>query len=81
MARNEFQSFRAELRDPAHVRAGADSGAHSWHAFANLAVASALVVAVVVSALALIEAVLSDPAARLARHAPPEWQNLHANAQ
>ena len=69
MARNDFKRFQAEFCDHAHPRAGADS----WRALAALAVASTLVVAVVVSVLTLVEAVVSGSASTLAR------QNLHAS--
>jgi hypothetical protein len=79
MARNENRPFRSSPADhaPARVR----SAAASWQAFANLMVASTLVVAVVVGALALVEAVLSPPASKLARQFPkPGLQHQHAGA-
>jgi hypothetical protein len=66
MARNDTRRFRTQSADRAQLRAGAAS----WRALAHLTVASALVVAVVVSALALVEAAFPSSASRLARHAP-----------
>jgi hypothetical protein len=82
MARNDFRRFRDQSVDRAQLRAGADSPADSWRALANVAVASTLVVAVVVSALALLEAVFATSTVRLARQAPSnsEPQNWHARA-
>jgi hypothetical protein len=86
MARNDFRRFRDQSFDRAQWRAGADSSADarpdSWRALANVTVASTLVVAVVVSALALLEAVFSTSNVRLARQAPSnaEPQNWHARA-
>ena len=65
MARNDTRRFRIQSADRAPLRAGATS----WRALANLTVASALMVAVVISALALIEAALPSSASKLARHA------------
>jgi hypothetical protein len=83
MARNDTRRFRDQFADRAQLRAGADSPADSWRALANVTVASTLVVAVVVSALALVEAVFSTSATRLARHAPSPSgpQSWHARAQ
>ena len=83
MARNDFRSFRDQSTDRAQLRAGAESPADSWRALANVTVASTLVVAVVVSALALVEAVFSTSTVRLARHAPhPSGpQHWHARTQ
>jgi hypothetical protein len=82
MARNDF-SFRDQSVDRAQSRAGADSPADSWRALANVTVASTLVVAAVVSVLALLEAVFSTSAVKLARQAPnaSEPQSSHARAQ
>jgi hypothetical protein len=78
MARNEIRAFRALPADQAPQRAR--SAAASWQAFANLLVASTLVVAVVVGALALFEAAF-PPASKLAREFPkPELQRPHAGA-
>ena len=74
-ARQEGQQWPAttpdvsetQSADRAHLRAGADFvGARS----PIVTVASTLVVAVVVSALALVEAVFSTSTTKLARHAP-----------
>jgi anti-sigma-K factor RskA len=83
MARNDTRRFRTQPADRAHPRAGADSGADSWRALANLTVASALVVAAVVSVLTLLEAVFSKPASMLARQSPTpsELQSWRARAQ
>jgi len=83
MARNDFRRFRDQSFDRAQPRAGADSPADSWRALANVAVASTLVVAVVVSALALLEAVFSTSTVRLARQAPSpsEPRSWHARSQ
>jgi hypothetical protein len=83
MARNDFRRFRDQSVDRAQLRAGADSPADSWRALANVAVASMLVAAVVVSALALLEAVFSTSTVRLARHvpSPPAPQSWHARSQ
>ncbi len=82
MARNDFRRFRDQSADRAPPRAGADTPADTWRAFANVTVASTLVLAVVVGALALLEAVFSTSAVRLARHAPhPSGpQSSHARA-
>jgi hypothetical protein len=76
MARNDHRRFSFEAPDRAQLRAGADS----WRSLANVAVASTLVVAVVVSVLALLESVFSTSASKLARRspAPPESLNWHA---
>jgi hypothetical protein len=83
MARNDTRRFRTQPTDRAQLRAGATSPADSWRALAHLMVASTLVVAVVVSALALLEAAFSGSASRLARHAPnpPGSQSWHAHVQ
>ena len=83
MARNDIRSFRDHSADRAQLRAGAESHADSWRALANVTVASTLVVAVVVSALALVEAVFSTPTSKLARQAPAPSgsQSWHARAQ
>lgn len=80
MARNDFRRFRDQSFDRAQLRAGADLTADSWRALANVAVASTLVAAVVVSALALLETVFSTSNVRLARQvpSPSEPQNWHA---
>ena len=76
MARNDTSRFKTQSADRAQLRAGTASPAEScspadsWRALANLTVASALVVAVVVSALALVEAAFPSSASKLARHAP-----------
>lgn len=78
MARNDTRRFRTQSADRAQLRAGTAS----WRALAHLTVASALVVAVVVSALALVEAAFPSSASKLARHAPnPSGpQSWHARA-
>ena len=83
MARNDFRRFRDPSVDRAQLRANVDSPADCWRSLANVTVASALVVAAVVSALALLEAVFSTSTVRLARQvpAPSEPQNWHARAQ
>jgi hypothetical protein len=83
MARNDFRRFRDQSVDRAQLRAGADSPAESWRALANVTVASMLVVAVVVSALALVEAAFSTSTVKLARQAPSpsEPQSWHARSQ
>jgi hypothetical protein len=79
MARNEHRPFRSPPADHAPQRAR--SAAASWQAFANLMVASTLVVAVVVGALALFEAAFSPPASKLARQSPqPGLQHQHAGS-
>jgi hypothetical protein len=82
MARNDFRRLRDQSFDRAQPRAGADSPADSWRALANVTVASTLVVAAVVSALALVEAVFSTSSVRFARQAPnsSEPQSWHARA-
>ena len=79
MARNDTRRFRTQSADRAQLRAGATS----WRALAHLMVASTLVVAVVVSAMALVEAVFPSSASKLARHAPnpPGSQSWHAHLQ
>lgn len=73
MARNDSRRFNPPFADRAVPRS---SAAASWQSFANLMVASTLVVAVVVGAMALVEAVLSPPASTLARRFPdPGLQN------
>lgn len=74
MARNDTRRFRTQPTDRAPLRAGAES----WRTLANLTVASALVVAVVVSVLTLLETVFSKPASMLARQSPMEFQDQHA---
>ena len=84
MARNDFRRFRDQSVDRAQPRAGADLPADTpWRALANVTVASTLVVAVVVSALALLEAVFSTSTVMLARQAPSpsEPQSWHARSQ
>jgi hypothetical protein len=78
MARNDTRRFRTQSADRAQLRAGATS----WRALANLTVASALMVAVVVSTMALVEAVFPSSASKLARHAPDPSgsQGWHARA-
>jgi hypothetical protein len=82
MARNDPRRLRTQYADRAQLRAGAASSAVSWRALAHLTVASTLVVAVVVSALALVEAAFSGSASRLVRPAPgPSGpQSWHARA-
>ena len=92
MARNDTRRFRTQSADRAQLRADAASPAEArspaeavpavWRALANLTVASALVVAVVVSALALVEAAFPSSASKLARHAPDPSgsQSWHARA-
>jgi hypothetical protein len=75
MARNETRHFRDHFAERAHLRAGAGC----WHALANAAVASALVVALVVSAFALLDAVFSSPASNLARQSPAALEWRHAS--
>jgi len=82
MARNELNSFRAQAGDRARLRAGVDASANSWRALASVTVASVLVIAVVVSAFALVEAVFSKPSVQLAGvPAASAWQSEQANAQ
>ena len=83
MARNDTRRFKSKPVDRAQLRAGfdspADSAAASWRALANVTVASTLVVAVVVSALALLDAAVSTPPSMLARKAPAsEMRSRHA---
>jgi len=82
MARNDFRRFRDPSVDRAQLRANVDSPADCWRSLANVTVASALVVAAVVSALALLEAVFSTSTVRLARQAPSpsEPQSWHVRA-
>ena len=76
MARNSnTRRPTPESTDRALPRAGADS----WRALASATVTSALVMALIVSALALLEAVLSKPALNLAQRSPglpetPAWR-------
>ena len=73
MARNDTRRFKFQSADRAQPRAGfdaQDSPAESWRALASVTVASALVVAVVVSVFALVDAVVSTPPSMLARKAP-----------
>jgi hypothetical protein len=81
MARTDTRRFRTQSAVRAQSRAGAASAAESWRALAHLTVASTLVVAVVVSALALVEAVLSSSTSTLARYAgdPSRSPNRHAH--
>jgi hypothetical protein len=83
MARNDTRRFRTDPADRAPPRARADSPADSWRALANVTVASALVVAVVVAILALLESVFSGSASKLARRAPGslELRSWHARTQ
>ena len=78
MVRNDTRRFRTHSADRAQLRAGATS----WRALAHLTVASALIVAVVVSAMALVEAAFPTSASKLARHAPDRSgsQGWHARA-
>jgi hypothetical protein len=79
MARNDTRRFRLQPADRAQLRADAAS----WRALANVTVASTLVVAVVVSALALLEAAFSTSTTKLARRSPTpsELQSWHARTQ
>jgi hypothetical protein len=78
MARNDSRRFNPPFADRAAPRSRA---AASWQSFANLMVASALVVAAVVSALALFEAVLAPSASKLVRQSPqPGLQNRYVDA-
>jgi hypothetical protein len=69
MAHNEFRSFRTQSA--------------SWRALASAAVATTLAVALVVSALALLEAAVSTPASQVAKRFPSrtEAQPWHARTQ
>ena len=80
MARNDF---RFQPVDRARLCAGADARPDCWRALANVTVASTLVAALVVSGLALCEAMFAPSTSRLARHAPhPSGpQSRHARAQ
>jgi hypothetical protein len=79
MARNDSRRFNPPFADRAAPRSRA---AASWPSFANLMVASALVVAVVVSALALFEAALSPSASKLVRQSPqPGLQYSYVGAR
>jgi hypothetical protein len=98
MVRNDTRRFRTQPADraqlcagsalpaeafaPAEARSPEARAPESWRALANLTVASALVVAVVVSALALAEIAFPTSASKLARHAPgPSGsQSWHARA-
>ncbi|HZO44288.1 MAG TPA: hypothetical protein VFB68_00205 [Xanthobacteraceae bacterium] len=82
MARNDTRRFRTPSVDRAQLRAGTATPSDSWRALAHLTVASALVAAVVVSALALVEAAFPSSASKLARHAPDPSgsQSWHAHA-
>jgi hypothetical protein len=83
MARNSFRRTRTEPADRAPIRTEADphaaanaaARADSWCALASAAVASALVVAFAVCALALIEAVVSKPASVLAQRFPASLES------
>jgi hypothetical protein len=79
MARNDTRRFRPQPTDRAQLRAGVES----WRALASVTVASALVVAVVVSVLTLLESVFSTSATRLARQspAPSAVRSWHARTQ
>jgi hypothetical protein len=77
MARNDIKGFKFHPVDRAQPRTGFDMVAHaapapaaSWRALAAGTVASTLVVAVVVSAFALVDAVVSAQTVKLARKAP-----------
>jgi hypothetical protein len=75
MARNDSRRFNPPFADRAESRVRA---AASWQSFASLMVASTLVVAVVVSAMALFEAVVSPGTTKQARQFPePGLQNRH----
>jgi hypothetical protein len=76
MARDDTRGFTHPSADRAHLRTGTES----WRALANVAVASTLVAAVVVSGLALCEAVFPNSATKLARH-PSGPRSWHARAQ
>jgi hypothetical protein len=83
MARNESKRFNVD-RNHAPFGAGFGSPAasrhESWRALASGMVASALMIAAVISAFVLVEAVVSPPPALLARKAPApiEVQNRRA---
>jgi hypothetical protein len=66
MARNDPARVTTEPADRARLRAGAES----WRALAAVMVASALVVALIVSVLALVEAVVSPPSDVVAQRSP-----------
>lgn len=82
MARNDTRPFTPLSADRAQPRAGVDLAAHaaphaptvkataSWRALAAVTVASALVVAMIVSAVALIDAVTATSPSLNARNAP-----------
>jgi hypothetical protein len=79
MARNDSRRFNPPFADRAAPRSRA---AASWQSFAHLMVASTLVVAAVVSALALVEAVLAPSATKLVRQSPqPGLQNRNVGAR
>jgi hypothetical protein len=73
MARNESKRFNND-RDHALFGAGFGSPAtarhNSWRALASGMVAAALMVAAVVSAFALVDAIVAPPSALIARKAP-----------
>lgn len=77
MARNfEPRRDRTEFADRAFARA--DTG--DWRALASTAVTSALIVALAVTVVALIDAVFSRPASDLAQRSPhPETQRWRAS--
>jgi hypothetical protein len=66
MARNDPRRFNAEAFDRGQPRAGAES----WRTLASSMVASALMIAAVIGAFALIDATVAPPPALLARKAP-----------
>jgi hypothetical protein len=65
MARNDTRLNTDLFADPAHLRAGADvranASAGTWHTLASVAVASALLLALFVSVLSLLEAAFPNP--------------------
>jgi hypothetical protein len=66
MARNDPRRFSSEAFDRAQPCAGAES----WRALASGMVASALMIAAVIGAFALVDAAVAPPPALLARKAP-----------
>ena len=79
MARNDLRPLNSDFGQRAHLRADADG----WRSLASAAVATTLVVALVVCALALMEAAVSTPASQVAQRFPSrmESQRWHASAQ
>jgi hypothetical protein len=73
MARNDSKRFQVD-RNHAQPRAGFGPRAESWRALASAMVASALMIAAVIGAFALVDAVVAPPPALLARKAPAHTQ-------